>query len=54
MTLLGWIMMAVSVSSVIGLTVFCLYRVLLLPAAEVESLDTAPLEISTPDTRNPD
>jgi hypothetical protein len=54
MTPLGWIMMTVSVSSVIGLTVFCLYRVLLLPAADVESLDVAPLEISTPDTRIPD
>ena len=54
MTPLGWIMMTVSVSSVVGLTVFCLYRVLLLPAADVESLDVAPLEISTPDIRNPD
>jgi hypothetical protein len=54
MTPLGWLMMIVSVISVIGLTVFCLYRVLQLPAAEVEHLDVAPLEISTPDMRNPD
>lgn len=54
MTTLGWIMLTVSVSSVVGLTVFCLYRVMVLPAAEVESLDVAPLEISTPDARNPD
>ena len=29
MTPLGWLIMTVSVSSVVGLTVFCLYRVVL-------------------------
>jgi hypothetical protein len=54
MTLLGWIIMTVSLSSVIGLTVFCLYRVLTLPPTEVEHLNTAPLEIDTRDTRQAD
>lgn len=54
MTPLGWLIMTVSISSVIGLTVFCLYRVLSLPPAEVESLDIAPLDIPTPDIRSPD
>jgi hypothetical protein len=54
MTPLGWLIMIVSVTSVVGLTVFCLYRVFLLPAAEVESLDVAPLDIRTPDTNSPD
>ena len=50
----GWIMMLVSVGSVLSLAVFCLYRVLTLPAAEVESLNTAPLEIDTGDLRDAD
>jgi len=54
MTLAGWIMMLVSVGSVIGLTAFCLVRVLMLPPAEVASLDTAPLEIDTRDTKDAD
>lgn len=32
MTILGWMMMAVSVGSVLLLTGFCLYRVFTLPA----------------------
>jgi hypothetical protein len=54
MTPLGCAIMIVSVSSVIGLTVFCLYRVLTLPPVEIEDLNVAPLEIETPDTRQPD
>jgi hypothetical protein len=50
----GWFMLLASVGSVIGLTVFCLYRVLTLPPAEVESLHTAPLEIDTRDTEDAD
>ena len=50
----GWVMMLASVGSVIGLTVFCLYRVLMLPPAEVESVNTAPLEIDTRDTKDAD
>jgi len=54
MTTLGCLIMLVSLSSVIGLTVFCLYRVLTLPPAEIDSLDVAPLEITTPDQIHPD
>jgi uncharacterized membrane protein len=54
MTTLGWIIMSLSLSSVIGLTVFCLYRVLTLPPAEVGNLDIAPLDITTPDQKHPD
>jgi hypothetical protein len=54
MTALGWIMMLSSVSGVLALTTFCLYRVLTLPPAEVESLNTAPLEIDTRDTQDAD
>ena len=53
MTALGWIMMLASVGSVLGLTVFCLYRVLTLPPAEVDDL-SAPLEIDTSDTQDAD
>jgi hypothetical protein len=54
MTALGWVVMIVSVSSVLALTAFCLYRVLTLPPIEIEDLDTAPLNIDTRDTRNAD
>jgi hypothetical protein len=53
MTPLGWLIMTVSLSSVIGLTAFCLYRVLQLPPHEIEDLDVAPLDIETPDLRRP-
>ena len=51
MNALGWIMLLASVGSVVGLTAFCLYRVLRLPPGEIESLQTAPLEIDTGDTQ---
>jgi uncharacterized membrane protein len=54
MTALGWLIMSLSLSSVVGLTVFCLYRVLTLPPAEVINLDVAPLDIVTPDQKRPD
>lgn len=54
MTILGWLMMIVSVGSVIALTVFCLYRVFTLPPEEVADLDVAPLRIDTKDTQDPD
>lgn len=38
MTAAGWIMMTLSVGSVLGLTAFCLYRVLTLPPAELDEL----------------
>jgi hypothetical protein len=36
MTPLGWLIMCVSLSSVIGLTAFCLWRVANLPPAEID------------------
>lgn len=49
----GLIVMLVSVSSVLALVSFCLYRVLILPPVEEESLK-GPLEIDTGDTGNAD
>ena len=54
MTPLGWLIMISSLTSVIALTAFCLYRVLSLPPVEIENLDTAPLDIDTRDTRDAD
>ena len=54
MNLLGWLMMLVSVGSVLALTGFCLYRVLTLRSVEVEDLDVAPLRIDTGDTKSAD
>lgn len=49
---LGWLMMFLSVGSVLALAGFCLSRVLTLPPAEVANLDIAPLDINTGDTEN--
>jgi len=46
MTPLGWLVMVMSVSSVIALTAFCLYRVLTLPPIEVEEIHSR-LEMET-------
>lgn len=54
MTTIGWLIMSLSISSVCGLTAFCLYRVLTLPPLEVRNLDIAPLDIRTPDMDAPD
>jgi hypothetical protein len=54
MTGAGWAIMIGSISFVLGLTVFCFYRVLTLPPMEVEEHLKAPLDIDTGDTRNPD
>ena len=54
MTILGWLMMIISVGSVISLTTFCLYRVFTLSPDEVSDLDVAPLRIDTRDTQGPD
>lgn len=51
---LGWIMMIVSVGSVVTLTAFCLFRVFSLPSADVQDLDIAPLDIDTGDRQQPD
>jgi hypothetical protein len=50
---LGWLVMIVSVGSVLTLTAFCLYRVLTLPPVEVDDL-TYPLEVDTRDTKDAD
>ena len=54
MTAVGVVIMLLSIGSIVGLTAFCLYRVLLLPPVEVENLNVAPLEIETPDLRDAD
>ena len=54
MSLSGWIIMSVSVSSVLTLVTFCLYRVLSLPAIDVKEHLVGPLEIDTHDTVDAD
>ena len=49
----GWIVMSISVGSVLALVGFCLYRVLSLPPVEEEHLK-GPLEIDTRDTLDAD
>jgi hypothetical protein len=51
MTTLGLAIMIVSIGSIVGLTAFCLFRVLTLPSVEIAHLDIAPLDITTPDTK---
>jgi hypothetical protein len=53
MTTAGWIIMIASVSGVLILTGFCLWRVLSLQPSEVGDLK-APLEIDTGDTIDAD
>ena len=53
MTPEGWIMMLVSVGSVLALVTFCLRKVLTLPPLEEEHLK-GPLEIETDDTTDVD
>lgn len=54
MTPAGWIIMVVSVGSVLALTAYCMVRVLTLPPAIVEEHLKAPLDIDTKDTADPD
>ncbi len=54
MALSAWIVMILSVSSVVTLLSFCLYRVLTLPPVEVEEHLKGPLEIDTKDTIDAD
>jgi hypothetical protein len=51
---LGWAIMIVSVGSVLVLTAFCLYRVMILPPVELEDIETSPLSIDTGDTKDAD
>lgn len=53
MNVYGWMMMIVSVGTVLVLIIFCLTRVMSLPPAEVDDL-TSPLEIDTRDTQDAD
>jgi hypothetical protein len=50
----GWAIMIASVSSVLLLTIFCIYRVYSLPPAVAEEHLTGPLEIDTGDTKDAD
>jgi hypothetical protein len=54
MTTAGWIIMIVSVGSVLMLTAYCMVRVLTLPPQVVEEHLKAPLDIDTKDTQQPD
>ena len=54
MTPAGWIVMLLSVGSVISLVSFCVYRVLQLPPVEVEEHLKGPLEIDTGDQEDAD
>ena len=54
MTVSGWIVMCVSVGSVLLLVTFCMYRVLRLPPVDIEQHLKGPLEIDTRDTSDAD
>jgi hypothetical protein len=54
MTVGGWIVMSLSICSVLALVSFCLYRVLTLPPVDVEEHLKGPLEIDTQDTIDAD
>lgn len=53
LTTAGWIVMIVSVGTVLALVSYCLFRVLTLPPVEEEHLK-GPLEIDTGDTGDAD
>ena len=50
---LGWLVMSVSVGSVLTLVCYCMFKVLSLPPVEDEHLK-GPLEIDTRDTADAD
>ncbi len=54
MTAGGWIIMVVSVGSVLTLVTYCLVRVLSLPPVEVEEPLHGPPDIDARDTENAD
>jgi hypothetical protein len=54
MTTEGWLIMIVSVGSVLALVGYCMFRVLTLPPEIVEEHLKAPLDIDTKDTQQPD
>ena len=50
----GWVVMCLSVGSVLALVSFCLYRVLSLPPADIDEHLKGPLDIDTGDTHDMD
>ena len=54
LTTAGWMVMLVSVGSVLTLVTYCLYRVLSLPPVEVEEHLKGPPDIDTRDTEDAD
>ena len=50
----GLVVMVVSISAVLSLVSFCLYKVFSLPPVEVEEHVKGPLEIDTGDVSDPD
>lgn len=54
MTPAAWTIMLVSVSTVLAMMTYCLYRVLTLPPVEVEEHLHGPPAIDTHDTQNAD
>lgn len=50
----GWTVMIVSLSSVLSLVSYCLFRVLTLPPVDVTEHLKAPLDIDTRDTQDAD
>jgi hypothetical protein len=50
----GWIVMTLSVGSVLLLSGFCVFRVLTLPPVEAEEHLKGPLDIDTRDTHDAD
>ncbi len=54
MTGTGWLIMLVSMTSVIGLLVYCLFKVFSLPSVEVEEHMQGQPFIDTKDTKNGD
>jgi hypothetical protein len=53
MTWAGWLVMILSVGTVLALVTYCVVRVLSLPPVEMEDLK-GPLEIDTRDTKDAD
>jgi hypothetical protein len=54
MTVGGWIVMLLSVSAVLSLSTYCLYRTLTVPEADIEEHLKRPLDIDTRDTEEAD
>lgn len=50
----GWIVMCLSVGSVLSLVTYCMYRVLTLPPVDVTEHLKGPFEIDTHDTIDAD